>query len=404
MWKTAEGSTGRLIQLCLAYFSLYTVFGLLTKCFTGKKPYFLPVMTDMDFLVWSTIGGSAVCLGVLFFTGWHLAPATRSLKIGPLRVPPEFAYIIPSGICTAIIIPTTTILYMLLTSVMVAMVIMRASVIVISRIVDGVQIKQGILNKTVYWEENVAVVFAILAAGTQIFLAKSTDFDFLGNTVAVVVLCSYILAYGARIYIMNFYKNTRPKGAQLDNRWFFAIEQISATGGMIVMAAVLLLFAAQTAPVLAFQTAVTSGAVAVADQIRTSQPLVPFFAAFHDAVTSPHGNWLPGIGAGTIYGMVAFFSVFIFMFKGRTATFATLVNRLTSLVAGTSATLLAFVLLGTKFPSPADWTSLGLIFVAVGFLTMAEKKRSSELARTRELEGIVPQAIDAAVPAAAEVK
>jgi len=393
MWKTAEGSTGRLIQLCLAYFSLYTVFGVLTKCFTGKNAIITPAMTDMDFLVWSTIGGSAICLLVLFFTGWHLADTTKSLKLGPIKMPPEFAYIIPSGICTAIIIPTTTILYMLLTSVMVAMVIMRASVIVISRIVDGAQIRQGILNKKVFWEENVAVLFAIAAAGTQIFLAKSADFDFLHNNLAMAVLASYVCAYGARIYIMNFYKNTRPKGALLDNRWFFAIEQIAATAAMVVLATTVFFLARGSAPVVALQAAQAAGNAAGAHEVLKTEPL----AAFFNAVALPHPAYIPAIVAGTVYGMVAFFSVFIFMFKGRTATFATLVNRLTSLIAGTAATLLAFLFLHTRFPSPADWASLGLIFVAVGFLTQAERKRASELVKTQELEGVVPSA-------AAEIK
>lgn len=378
MWKTAEGSTGRLIQLCLAYFGFYTIFGVLTKFFTGSKAVILPAMSQMDFLVWSTVGGSGLCLAVLFFTGWHLAPATRSLQLGFLRVPPEYAYIIPSGIATAIIIPTTTLLYMLLKSVMVAMVVMRASVIVISRIVDGVQIRQGILKKTVYWEENVAVLFAIAAASTQILLENSGETDLLSNGLAMAVLVSYVLSYAFRIYVMNYYKNTRPKGAQLDNKWFFAIEQIAATAAMIVLAALLVFYAR------------SSGS--------TFAPLV----AFNDAITHPHTNYLPAIGAGAIYGGVAFFSVFIFMFKGRTATFATLVNRLTSLVAGTTATLLAFLLLGTRFPSLADWASLGLIFVAVAFLSMAEKRRARELEASKELEASVPQATGAATPASAE--
>lgn len=380
MWKTAEGSTGRLLQLCLAYFGLYTIFGVLTKYFTGSKAVILPAMSQMDFLVWSTVGGSGMCLAVLFFTGWHLAPATRSLKIGPLSVPPEFAYIIPSGLATALIIPTTTLLYMLLKSVMVAMVVMRASVIVISRIVDGAQIRQGILKKTVYWEENVAVLFAIAAASTQVLLENKGESDLLSNGLAMGVLISYILSYAFRIYIMNYYKNTRPKGALLDNKWFFGIEQIAATVGMTVMAVSLVLYAR------------SSGS--------TFEPMV----AFNAAVTNPHTNYVPAIAAGAIYGGVAFFSVFIFMFKGRTATFATLVNRLTSLVAGTAATLLAWLLLGTRFPSIADWSSLALIFVAVGFLTMAEKKRAKELVATHELETTVPQATDSGAPATAEAK
>ena len=74
------------------------------------------------------------------------------------------------------------------------------------------------------------------------------------------------------------------------------------------------------------------------------------------------------------------------MFKGRTATFAGLVNRLTSLVAGTIATLLSHFLLGWKWPKLADWLSLGFILVAVYFLSAAEKKRSAELKAASEIE------------------
>jgi hypothetical protein len=74
------------------------------------------------------------------------------------------------------------------------------------------------------------------------------------------------------------------------------------------------------------------------------------------------------------------------MFKGRTATFAGLVNRLTSLVAGTAATLVSHWLFGGKFPKPQDWASLGFILVAVAFLTAAETKRARELAAAREIE------------------
>ena len=85
--------------------------------------------------------------------------------------------------------------------------------------------------------------------------------------------------------------------------------------------------------------------------------------------------------SGIPYGIIAFFSVFIFMFKGRTATFAGLVNRLTSLLAGTTATLVMFFLFKAKFPSVQDWVSVGFILVAVWFLTRAEKLRIAELAK-----------------------
>ena len=71
------------------------------------------------------------------------------------------------------------------------------------------------------------------------------------------------------------------------------------------------------------------------------------------------------------FGVVAFFSVFIFMFKGRTATFAGLINRLTSLVAGTVSTIIFWAFFAGRFPKPQDWVSLFFIFCAVFFMDFA---------------------------------
>ena len=80
------------------------------------------------------------------------------------------------------------------------------------------------------------------------------------------------------------------------------------------------------------------------------------------------------------------------MFKGRTATFAGLVNRLTSLVAGTAATLVSFFAFQGKFPKVQDWVSLVFILIAVGFLSRAEQKRIRELAMSKEIEVPPPKA------------
>ena len=167
MWKTSPGSTGRLLQLCLGYFGLYVLNGMFAKVFTGGYPYHMP---EMAYLFNNTLGGSAIALAVVFVLGWIKLKSNRLVKWGPFTVPSEVAYIIPSGICTAVVIPTTTLMYTLPISVMVAMVIMRGSIIVISRLMDAVQIQQGILKKRVYGEENWAVVFALLAVATNVVL------------------------------------------------------------------------------------------------------------------------------------------------------------------------------------------------------------------------------------------
>ncbi len=354
-WKTEEGSTGRLIQLCTGYFVFYVVTGVTVKYFTGSPEQGFPGMRDIEYLVYNTIGGSLIALGVAIALRWYRIKSNAYLTFAGIRFPQEILYIVPSGICTAVVIPTTTLMYMLPISVMVAMVIMRSSVIIISRAVDAVQIKQGILKKRVYAEENYAAVFALLAAAVNIFWVESGDFDFVHSKAAVLILGSYIVAYAIRIYIMNYYKNTRAKGVTLDNNGFFAIEQIAATSAMI------------TGGMLLFTLPEWFGN---GDQLRL----------FHESFTSPQPMWEWAVVAGFAYGLVAFFSVFIFMFKGRTATFAGLVNRLTSLVAGTCATVVWWFAFGGRFPKAQDWVSLVFILIAVAFLTRAEKKRTRELA------------------------
>ncbi len=362
MWKTTEGSTGRLIQLCIGYFVFYVITGVTVKYFTSSASLGYPGMKDMEFLVYSTMGGNAIALFVALALRWFHLKSNGYVTWGPLRFPREYFYIIPSGVCTAVVIPTTTLMYMLVPSVMVAMVIMRASVIVISRAVDAIQIGQGILHKKVYREENLAVVFALTAASINIVWVRPGDFAFLQSPAAVITLSSYVVAYAIRIYIMNFYKNTRARGVKLDNQGFFAIEQISASAVMV------------TTGLLLFHSPRLFG--------WTSEQI----GLFRNAFLLPKPDWSWAILAGTAFGMVAFFSVFIFMFKGRTATFAGLVNRLTSLVAGTTATLVTFFLFSGGFPKIQDWLSLVFILIAVGFLAIAERKRAAELALEKEIE------------------
>ncbi|HEV8322101.1 MAG TPA: hypothetical protein VG389_10835 [Myxococcota bacterium] len=363
MWKTTEGSTGRLLQLCAGYFLAYVVYGTAVKYFQDAAPGY-PGMKELEFLLYSTAGGTVVCLGWAILRGWYrLKATTGEVQWGPLRFPRELLYIVPSGVCTAVVIPTTTLMYTLPISVMVAMVIMRGSVIVISRLVDAIQIQRGILKKTVYWEENAAVIFALLAMSVNLFWEREkASFDFTGSPAAMAILLAYVSSYFARIYIMNYYKNTRPPGAKLDNNAFFAIEQISAFVTLVLTVAVLL-----SLPRFGY----AAGGV-----VGTLQA----------ALAAPKPTWPGAVVAGAVFGVSAFFSVFLFMFKGRTATFAGLVNRLTSLVAGTASTLLFAVVYGGKYPKPQDWASLGFILVAVAFLTRAERRRAAALLAAHEIE------------------
>jgi hypothetical protein len=372
MRSSSRGSTGELLRLCGGYYASYVLTGVLVKYFTGGIRN--PRMSDMEYLFNNTIGGNLLCLVAVIAFGWLFLKGTRTIRVAGLTLPAEAKYIVPSGVCTAIIIPGTTLLYMLPISVMVAMVIMRASVILISRLVDAIQIRQGLLKKQVLPEENWAVLFALLALATNLMLAPVMDaldargvpvsatfglkpgalhgsFDFVHSPLAMSVLIAYVIAYAVRLYLMNYFKNTRRPGESFDNRAFFAIEQVAAT---VAIAAI---------GVLVFLGPQLFGWSA------------PAVLAFHGAVRRLDPS---AIASGIPFGLVAFFSVFLFMFQGRTATFAGVVNRLTSLLAGTTATLLLAAFFGQKAPTVQDWASFLFILVAVGFLTRAEKRRVQE--------------------------
>jgi len=395
MFKKIEGSTGQLIQFCAAYFVAYVIFGITSKWFPVIKG-----LNQIEYLVWSTIGGSLLCISWVLIRGWW--------KIDPIDKR-ALIYIIFSGLCTAVVIPTTTMMYLLPISVMVAMVIMRASLIIIGRAVDEIQSRQGILKKKVYQEENTAVLFALTAAGMQIFFVKPGDFDFIHNSAAITILSCYLTAYALRIYIMNYYKNTRPVGTPLNNKWFFAIEQFSASIGIILLSVFIINLPSimnwtrplvdETAIVQSLnstQSAETIDPTVVAELAKKvrKEPVEQVYV-FRDAFRIPEAKYLQkpnltslrfgAIGAGMVFGIAAFFSVFIFMFKGRTATFANLSNRLTSLVAGTASTVIFAIFFKGKFPKITDWLSLLYIFIAVIYLAVAERKRIAEMKAAREL-------------------
>ncbi|MHC4390968.1 MAG: hypothetical protein ACYS22_06580 [Planctomycetota bacterium] len=350
-----EATTGPLLQLCGGYFLAYVVTAVSVKYLLGPAAKGFPGLHGLQLLIYSTAGGTALTTSVVLAFRWYKLRTQRYVAIGPLRVPVELCYIVPSGVCTAIVIPTTTLMYTLPISVMVAMVVMRASVIVISRAVDAIQIRQGILTRRVYPEEDIAVGLALAAIAIHLVDASaSAAGSVLRSNAALAILGSYVVAYAIRIYIMNYFKHTRPPGVAKDNRGFFGIEQITATVTLLC---------------------VTALVFAIAPRV----PQIEQLGILRQAIVSPEAAWPGATASGVAFGAAAFFSVFLFLYPGRTATFAGLVNRLTSLVAGTTATLIFATAFGGRFPATRDWISLTVIGAAVGFLARAERRRTREL-------------------------
>ncbi len=342
------GGYGRLLLLCAGYFVGYALFGLALKWLLDTRAGF-PGMPGMETLFNTTVGGMSICLLVVLVFWW---PGRLKSTLPPIfggRLPGEYAWLIPSGICTGFVIPTTTLMYTYGYSVMVAMVLMRASLIIVSRVVDAILIRQGHLDKEVYWQENAAVVAAVAAVSFVVFGAGPKDFRFFESPAAMITMALYIVPYALRIYILNRFK------VKIDHRAIFGIEQIFAA-----LTVLLVLFAG----ILAFQAG-----------WQPPQMAGVAHAFFHPSATA--------ILIGVPYGIIAFFSVFIFLYRGGTATFNTTVNRLTSLLAGTVATLLFHYLFQGKAVRDYQWGALLVVFAAIGFLAWAGRRRAAEVGTVR---------------------
>jgi hypothetical protein len=329
----------QIVQLGLGYVAFSALVGFSAKYFLGSPAQGLPGMTAWEFVLYSTIGASFWCLALVFSLGWHRIRSSRNFIVAGVRIPRELLLIVPSGLCAALVIPASTLFYALPVSILGATVLMRAAAIVAHRVVDSVQIRQGILKRRVRIEEDLASVLALLAV-----IALGANLSFGSEHVSarsLLVVAVFALAYGSRVYLMSAFKNTRPRGALLDERGYFAIEQIVAALTLILGAAALL--------------GCGPG------------------ATLRSALVDPRPGWSFAILAGAACAGAALFSAFIFLYPGRNASFTGVINRLGALIAGLIANLVFSGIYGGKTPAILDWISLALILLAVAFLSRAEQ-------------------------------
>ena len=338
--ENRKSGFGGLFALCGGYFASYVVFGVFVKWLREGSPG----MSGMEVLFNTTVGGMGIALAVVLIFWW---PGRLKSTLAPIwggRLPGEYKWLIPSGICTGFVIPTTTLMYTFGYSVMVAMVLMRSALIVTSRIVDAILIRQGHLDKEVYWQENAAVVAALGALSIVLFGAGKQDFQFFQSPAAMITMGFYIIPYSIRIYILSRLK------LKADHKALFGIEQLfAAVTVLIAVTTFFLVFKAGWQP----------------------QQLVDFTRG----ITNPS---LIAIIIGMPFGVGAFFSVFLFLYKGGTATFNITLNRLTSLIGGTTATLIFHYAFGGKAIKVHNWVALAVIFIAIGFLAWSGKRRTKE--------------------------
>jgi uncharacterized membrane protein YdcZ (DUF606 family) len=193
-WKTLVVELG-IALLCFGYFAAYVPYSTLTKMISkGLLPEMNGVGLPGPLILPATALASFICM-YIFLTaiGWWKYATNRRRFFG-LLVPMPTRYTFASGICTAVIIMTTTLAYTFSSvSVVFMMLLMRGGVLVMAPPIDW---KTG---KTIHWP-------ALVAAGLSLAALVVSFVEKAGTGIEIVCLIDvafYIAGYFIRLRFMN---------------------------------------------------------------------------------------------------------------------------------------------------------------------------------------------------------
>lgn len=313
------------------YFACYWPYSALTKALT--KPLLPSLGRDgvgqFEILVPT---GLASLVGMLIFLTvmrwWKYAGKRR---IAGIEVPWPSKWTFFSGLCTATIIPTTTLAYTFEgVSIVFVMLLMRGGVLIIAPIVDLVS------KRHVRWFSYAGLVLSLAA----LVVAFSEDGGWEITLVCAIDVAAYLAAYFVRLRFMSRIAKSSDRDA---NTRYFAEEQMVATPVLMLALAACALVG----------TGETLGEIRAGFTTFWSRPVVP-------------ETILVGLlsqGTGVFGGLI--------LLDRRENTYCVPVNRCSSILAGVLASFSIAWIFGRPPPSGYELVGAGLIVTAIVILTIA---------------------------------
>jgi len=316
----------------LGYFLAYAPYSAFTKALSsGAAPGVSAPISGLSLLPVSTLASFLGMAAFIWGTGWWRAATIR--RLGGLDLPTPTRYTMLSGICTAVILLTTTLAYTFEgVSIVFVMLLMRGGVLIMAPLIDRLS------GRRVRWFSWVALLLSMFAllvlfaerAAYEITLACAVDVGF------------YLLAYFIRLQFMS---RLAKSSAVADNRRFFVEEQLVATPAALMML----------------------GLLAFLGPAEVSEPFALGFSGL-DAGAGLAWGILIGLmsqGTGIFGGLI--------LLDGRENTFCVPVNRASSILAGVAAAWLLVAWLGQRPPGASELLSAGLVVAAILVLTLGPR-------------------------------
>ena len=242
------------------YFAVYIPYSFFTKMVSGglmakddgpemvqaclsKTADYLTCPLRVNSFEWlpPTIMASIIMM-LIFITSmrwWKFATQT-SFKIGGHTLPRPRIWTLFSGICTGLVVVTTTLAYTIDgVSIVFAMLLMRGGMLIMSPIVDT------IFRRHVRWFSWAALAMSLLALlisnfGPYAFGDATWGEKALMNTMLAIDLIVYLSAYFFRLSFMS--KLAKSNNAD-DTKKFFVEEQMVGTPSILIILFIASLFA-----------------------------------------------------------------------------------------------------------------------------------------------------------------
>ncbi|TNF24566.1 MAG: hypothetical protein EP329_24675 [Deltaproteobacteria bacterium] len=312
------------------YFAAYAPYSALTKAVSkGLLPGMTGGVSGFTMLPATVIASLVGMMVFLTAMGWW-KHATKHKVLG-FEVPGPTKLTFASGLCTAVIIGTTTLAYTFSgVSIVFMMLLMRGGVLIIAPIVDATS---GRKTKWFSW------VALLLSLGALV-VAFSEHGGYAITIVAAIDVAAYLAGYFFRLRIMSSKAKSPDPAANIR---YFVEEQMVGTPAVLVTLAIVAL-------------------IGEGDVMLEVREGFTTFLTQSDVIGYAIVIGLLSQGTGIFGGLI--------LLDKRENTFCVPVNRSSSILAGVVAAWLLTWLLGNPPPSGYQMAGAGLIILAIAFLSV----------------------------------
>ncbi len=351
MTQSDRGAGPSIWSFALGYFLSYVPYAALTKAITAQMPMLPGVAAPIGGLSLLPLSVAASVVGMFTFItamGWWQYAGRRPILGRDLPCPSRWTFL--SGMCTALIIGTTTLAYTFQgVSIVFMMLLMRGGLLIIAPVVDAVS------RRHVRWFSWIAVLLSLGA----LLAAFASDVVWRGGRptlphgfglplLAAVDVAIYLGAYFARLRVMSRMAKSDDEDARIR---YFVEEQMVASPALLLALAV----------VAATGSGAIGGALRAGFGVGIGAPLL--FVILIGLFSQ---------GTGIFGGLI--------LLDRRENSFCVPVNRSSSILAGVVATSSLWLIAGAAAPGVHELVGAALIIAAIMVLTLAplrERRRKA---------------------------